>query len=46
MEDIISSYYIVKKIGLKKVKIGNFGIIAETKREIKELIKKVGLEAF
>jgi len=36
----------VKDIGLKKIQIGNAGIIAKTKEEVKKLIESVGSEAF
>ncbi len=45
LSEIIETYKVVKKIGLKNVRIGNIGVFAKTTEEKKKLIRTVGSEA-
>ncbi|TFG27008.1 MAG: radical SAM protein [Promethearchaeota archaeon] len=45
LTEILDTYKVVKRIGLKKVRIGNIGIIAKKEEEMKKLIRTVGPEA-
>ena len=46
LDEILNTYDIVKKTGLRQIQIGNVGVFAKTEEEIKELITIVGSNAF
>jgi pyruvate-formate lyase-activating enzyme len=43
--EIIETYQLVKSVGLKEVRIGNVGIITKDDKEMKKLLKIVGVQA-
>ncbi|MFX0040113.1 MAG: radical SAM protein [Promethearchaeota archaeon] len=46
LDEILETYKIIKDVGLKNIQIGNVGVFAKNKEEIKKLIKIVGKNAF
>ncbi|MFX1427175.1 MAG: radical SAM protein [Promethearchaeota archaeon] len=46
LDEILTTYKIVKEVGLKNIQIGNVGVFAKNEDQIKRLIKAVGKHAF
>jgi len=44
-EDMVKAYQILVEYGLRNVKIGNIGVICETKQCVDELIEQLGRKA-
>ncbi|NVM37953.1 MAG: radical SAM protein [Candidatus Lokiarchaeota archaeon] len=45
LDEILETYKVIKRVGLKKIQIGNIGVFARTDEEMKRLINTVGIKA-